>query len=59
MDKEAKLQYDAFLEAGDLEMLLPGASGEWEKDKKLFIKAYQAHKELLEKLILLCIRFFS
>ena len=50
MDKEAKLQYDAFLDTGDLEMLLPGASGEWEKDKKLFIKAYQAHKELLEKL---------
>ena len=31
-------------------MLLPAPTGEWEKDKKLFIKAYQAHKELLEKL---------
>ena len=47
MDKEAKLQYDAFLETGDLEMLLPGASGEWEKDKKSFVKIYKDYKELL------------
>lgn len=50
MSKEAKLQYDAFLEAGDLEMLLSGAVGDWEKDRKEFIKAYTIHKELLEKL---------
>ena len=50
MEKEAKLQYDAFLDTGDLEMILPGASGNWEKDKKEFIEAYRVHKKLLEKL---------
>lgn len=50
MDKEAKIQYEAFLKSNDLEMLLPGASGEWEKDKKQFLRAYKAHKELLEKI---------
>jgi hypothetical protein len=50
MEKEAKLQYDEFLETGDLNVILPGASGNWEKDKKEFTEAYREYKKVLEKL---------
>ncbi len=47
MHKEAKIQYDTFLEVGDLQMLFPRATGDWNQDKEEFIKIYKDYKELL------------
>jgi hypothetical protein len=45
---QIKKEYDALKDAGDLELLFPGASGDWEKDKKQFTTIYQANQEMLK-----------
>lgn len=37
----AKKQYNTLLESGDLFELYPGLTGEWEKDKKIFVDYYE------------------
>lgn len=36
-----KQMYESFLESKELFDLMPDASGEWEKDKNAFMKAYE------------------
>ena len=50
METEAKIQYDLFLESGDLEDLFPSMTGEWEQDKKSFIKKWEIHKKIINNL---------
>lgn len=50
MKKEAEIQYNAFLENGDLEMLLPKAKGNWEEDKDRFIKVWEKTQELINNI---------
>ena len=45
---EIKKAYDSMLESGDLELLFPKASGDWEKDKKRFIEIYEFNQKTLE-----------
>jgi hypothetical protein len=45
MDKEAKIQYDAFLEAGELQIFFPKMTGIWKEDKERFLKSYKISKE--------------
>ena len=45
--EEARAIYDTMLENGELGMMLPNAEGEWEKDKKKFIKIYNENLDLL------------
>ena len=45
--KEAEIQYKAFLENGDLEMLFPGLTGEWTKDKKAFTRIWEENQKLI------------
>lgn len=47
---EAKKEYDAMLNSGDLEILFPDMTGDWEKDKKRFIRNYNKNQEILKKL---------
>lgn len=47
--KEAKIQYDAMLENGDLEILFPSLSGEWKKDKKKFELMWAENKKLIDE----------
>ena len=37
----------AFLENGDLEMLFPGLTGEWTKDKKAFTRIWEENQKLI------------
>lgn len=46
--QEARLMYNSFLESGDLKQFIPKASGEWEKDEKLFMKYYNDQQKLLK-----------
>ena len=39
-EQEAKKEYDDFLHSGDLQILFPGLHGEWDKDKKIWIKIW-------------------
>lgn len=49
MNEEMQKQYDSFKESGDLKMLFPGLSGNWEKDKNKFKKVWEEHQRLLEE----------
>ena len=49
MSEEIQKQYNSFKESGDLKMLFPGLSGNWEKDKAKFIKLWGEHQRLLEE----------
>lgn len=44
---EAQVQYNFFLESGDLESLFPSMTGEWEKDKKRFTKIWEDNQKLI------------
>ena len=44
---EVEIQYKAFLENGDLEMLFPGLTGEWTKDKKAFTRIWEENQKLI------------
>lgn len=48
--KEIKLQYDIFLESGDLFELFPGMKGDWEKDKKAFTNIWKDNQKLINDL---------
>ncbi len=48
--KEVKKEYDAMLNSGDLEILFPDMTGNWEKDKNRFIRNYNKNQEILNKL---------
>jgi hypothetical protein len=43
-----KEEYSALLESGDLKMLLPKATGDWETDKNKFTIIYQTNQEILK-----------
>jgi hypothetical protein len=42
-------QYLAFKESGDLKILFPGMSGDWEKDKKRFTLIWEDSQRLLDE----------
>jgi len=44
-----KQDYDLLLGSGDLKLLFPSASGDWEQDKKQFTKIYDINQELLKQ----------
>lgn len=50
--KEIKVQYDFFLENGDLKDLFPEVSftGEWEKDKSKFTKIWKDNQKFINNL---------
>ena len=48
-NNEAQKQYEAFKDSGDLSMLFPGMSGEWEKDKKRFTLLWEENQKLIQK----------
>jgi hypothetical protein len=45
--KEMKALYESLLESGDLEWLLPSATGEWKLDKKGFEREYNKNSDFL------------
>lgn len=45
-----KKQYLAFKESGDLKILFPGMSGDWEKDKKRFTIFWEDSQRLLDEI---------
>ena len=45
---QVRKEYEALKESGDLEMLFPRASGDWNKDKKQFTDIYEANKKMLK-----------
>ena len=51
MSEESQIQkqYDSFKESGDLKMLFPSLSGNWEKDRPRFIKIWEENQRLLEE----------
>jgi len=42
-------QYLAFKENGDLKILFPGMSGDWEKDKRRFTLIWEDSQRLIEE----------
>jgi hypothetical protein len=48
-NQEAKKQYQAFKDSGDLKALFKGMSGDWEKDKLKFIRIYEENQRILEE----------
>lgn len=42
-------QYNAFKDSGDLKMLFPGMSGNWEKDQKRFTRVWEDNQRLLKE----------
>lgn len=47
-EQEIEKQYNSFKESGDLKILFPGMSGNWEKDKRRFTLIYEDNQRLLE-----------
>lgn len=47
MHSEYELLYKSLLEKGELRMVSPKMTGDWEKDKKLFTKLQQDLEKLL------------
>jgi len=47
MDTLAKKLYMSLESSGDLKELYPNLHGEWEKDKKEFIRNYEINQELI------------
>lgn len=45
---EAKKEYDLLVESGELTTLLPGATGEWEKDKNKFLTRYEENQSIIK-----------
>lgn len=41
--KKAKVQYDYLIESGDLLEMFPDYTGNWNKDKKDFLKHYESN----------------
>lgn len=44
-------QYNIFKESGDLHELFPKMTGEWEKDKSRFTKAWAKNNQIIEEAI--------
>ncbi len=51
MSEESQIQkqYNSFKESGDLKMLFPKLTGNWEKDKARFTKIWEENQRLLEE----------
>jgi|Laugrespbdmm15sn_2_1035079.scaffolds.fasta_scaffold161955_2 hypothetical protein len=51
MSEENQIQrdYNSFKESGDLKMLFPGLSGNWEKDKVKFTKIWEENQSFLKE----------
>lgn len=47
MDNNLRDLYDTFLDSGELETIMPGSTGIWEKDKTLFQSIYKNLDESL------------
>ena len=47
MEKEAKLQYDFFLENDELKMFFPSMTGDWETDKSRFLKIWNKNRDII------------
>lgn len=45
--EEAKAQYNYLKDTGDLKELISGMTGNWDKDKKLFMEYYKENEDLL------------
>lgn len=39
--QKIKKQFDMFVETGELKMLFPGLTGNWDKDKERFMKLHE------------------
>jgi hypothetical protein len=51
MSEESQIQkqYNSFKESGDLKMLFPRLSGNWDKDKVQFTRIWEEHQRLLKE----------
>lgn len=47
--KEIKALYQSLLESGDLNMIMPNATGDWSVDKKVFEKEYTNNSKFLDE----------
>lgn len=48
-ESQIQKQYNSFKESGDLKILFPGMSGNWEKDKKRFTRVWEDNQRLLKE----------
>lgn len=48
-ESQVQKQYNSFKESGDLKMLFPGMSGNWEKDEKRFTRVWEDNQRLLKE----------
>jgi hypothetical protein len=48
-ESQIQKQYNSFKESGDLKMLFPGMSGNWEKDQKRFTRVWEDNQRLLKE----------
>lgn len=48
-ENQMQKQYNSFKESGDLKMLFPSLSGNWEKDRIKFTRLWEEHQRLLEE----------
>jgi hypothetical protein len=48
-ESQIQKQYNSFKESGDLKMLFPGMSGNWEKDEKRFTRVWEDNQRLLKE----------
>jgi hypothetical protein len=53
MSKEAKVQeqYNLLKNSGDLKILFPSLSGDWERDKTRFTKSWNDYQRILDIII--------
>lgn len=51
MSEESQIQkqYNSFKESGDLKILFPSLSGNWDKDKVRFIRIWEEHQRLIKE----------
>jgi hypothetical protein len=48
-ESQIQKQYNSFKESGDLKILFPGMSGNWEKDQKRFTRVWEDNQRLLKE----------
>lgn len=44
---EAKKQYNSLLKGGELKEVIPGTTGKWESDQKLFLRYCEENEKIL------------
>lgn len=46
---QAREEYNILLESGDLKVVLPKASGDWEKDGRVFTLLHESNQKILDR----------